>query len=103
MEDQVARIEKSYRWALGDGRGGHISVADDGRAVLVGRFGTGKIEAEVFSGTTGETGEIQAQKWVRKNLDADAEFAEDPYLDLVTWLLQIGDNGESDIGATQRN
>jgi len=86
MSNSTVQIVKCY--AHNGGPGGHISVTDDGRAVLVCPLGEGDFPAKVFEGSSDETAEVQAQNYVHENFDKDAEFFDDSYLDLITWILQ---------------
>jgi hypothetical protein len=89
MSNPKAKIVRCYAFTLDGGHGGHISVTDDGRAVLVHAIRPdNRIEFEVFSRSADETGEMQARTYVHENIDAEAEFFEEPFLGLATWLLE---------------
>ena len=89
MSSPAVAIVKCYAFTLAGGRGGHISLTKDGRAVLVHlRHTDAQLELLLFSGGSEETAEVQAQRHVREKIDPKAVFFEDPFLDLITWLLQ---------------
>jgi hypothetical protein len=82
-------IKKSYAFTFAGGPGGHISVTDDERAVLVhSRHTDNRIEFQIFVAKPDETAEEQAKKYVLEKIDANAKIFEDPFLDLTNWLLQ---------------
>ena len=90
MNNPGVPIKKCYAFAFEGGPGGHISVTNDGRAVLVHScHPEGKIEFQVFAASPDETAEAQAKRQVRENIDENAEFFDDPFLDLLNWLLQM--------------
>jgi len=89
MSNPGVPIKKCYAFAFEGGTGGHISVTNDGRAVLVHSCNPeGQIEFKVFAASPDETAEAQAERYVRENIDESAEFFDDQYLDLLNWLLQ---------------
>ncbi len=88
MNNPGVPIKKSYAFTCAGGLGGHISLTNDGRAVLVCSLHTdGQIECKVFTPNSDDTAEAQARRHVLENIDAKAEFFEDPFLDLCNWLL----------------
>lgn len=89
MSNPRVQIRKIYTFKVAGGPAGHISITNDGRAILVHlRYTDGQIERQVFTTSQNETAEVQAKKHVLKKIDANAEFFEDPSLDLCNWLLQ---------------
>lgn len=89
MSNPGVPIKKCYAFTFAGGPGGHISVTNDGRAILVNlRHPDGQLEFKVFAASPDETAEAQAERYVRENIDANAEFFDDPFLDLLNWLLQ---------------
>jgi len=89
MNNPGVPIKKSYAFTFAGGPGGHISLTDDGRAILVHLQRTdGKLECQVFTASQDETAEEQAKRYVWENIDAKAKFFEDPFLNLCNWLLQ---------------
>ena len=81
-------IKKSYAFTFKGGPGGHVSLTNDGRAVLVHlRHTDGKLESKVFTTNSDETAEAQARRYVLEKIDPEAKFFEDPFLDLTNWLL----------------
>lgn len=89
MSNPGVPIKKCYAFTFEGGPGGHISVTNDGRAILVNlRHPDGQLEFKVFATSPDETAEAQAERYVRENIDANAEFFDDPFLDLINWLLQ---------------
>lgn len=88
MSYPKVHIKKSYAFTFKGGPGGHISLTNDGRVILVHRRHTdGLLELQVFTGDSGETAEKQARRHVLEKIDSEAEFFEDPFLDLTNWLL----------------
>lgn len=89
MNNPGVPIKKSYAFTIEGGPGGHISVTNDERAVLVHlRHTDGQLQCQVFTANQVETAEAQARRHVLENIDAKAEFFEDPFLDLHNWILQ---------------
>lgn len=89
MNNTGVTIKKFYAFTFKGGPGGHISLTNDGRAVLVHlRHTDGQLEHQVFTANSDETAEAQARRHVLENIDPNAEFFEDPFLDLANWLLQ---------------
>ena len=89
MNNPGLPIKKFYAFTFAGGPGGHISITNDGRAVLVHlRHTDGQLECQVFTASPDETAEAQAKRHVWENIDGKAEFFEDPFLDLCNWLLQ---------------
>lgn len=81
-------IKKSYAFTFKGGPGGHISLTNDGRVVLVHlRHTDGLLEWQVFTANSDETAEAQARRHVLEKIDPEAKFFEDPFLDLTNWLL----------------
>ena len=89
MSNPGVTIKKCYAFTFEGGPGGHISVTNDSRAVLVHScHPEDQIEFKVFAASPDETAEAQAERYVRENIDESAEFFDDPFLDLINWLLQ---------------
>lgn len=89
MNNPKVPIRKCYAFTFKGGPGGHISLTDDGRAILVHRRHTdGLLKHQIFIDNPDETAEVQAKRYVLENIDAKAGFFEDPFLDLSNWLLQ---------------
>lgn len=89
MSNPRVTIKKCYAFTFKGGPGGHISVTNDSRAVLVHSCHPGgQIEFQVFAASPDETAEAQAERYVRENIDTNAEFFDDPFIDLLNWLLQ---------------
>jgi hypothetical protein len=83
-------IKRCYAFTFEGGPGGHISLTNDGRAILVHSCNPkSHIEFEVFANNPDETAEAQAKRHVWENIDENAEFFDDPFLDLANWLLQM--------------
>lgn len=88
MRYQGVPFNKSYSFTFSGGLGGHISLTNDGRAVLVYlRQTDGLLECQVFTADSDETAETHARRHVLENIDPEAEFFEDPFIDLTHWLL----------------
>jgi len=89
MKNPVVSIKEYYAFTFAGGPGGHISITDDGRAILVHLKHTdGKLEHKIFTASQDETAEAQARRYVLENIDAKAEFFESPFHDLTLWLLR---------------
>ena len=89
MDNPGVPIKKSYAFTFAGGPGGHVSLTNDGRAILVYLHHTdGRVDFKIFSARPDETAEAQAKSYVWENIDEKAEFFEDPFLDLCNWLLQ---------------
>jgi hypothetical protein len=87
MNNKGVTIKKSYAFTFEGSPGGHISLTNDGRAVLVHLSHTDD-QIKVFTDESGETADEQARKYVLENIDSSADFFEDPFLDLITWILR---------------
>lgn len=84
-------IEKYYSFTFEGGRGGHISVTNNGQAILVHlKYTNAELETRTFIDNENETAEAQARRHVLENIDPTAEFFEDPSDNLAIWLLRNG-------------
>jgi hypothetical protein len=91
MDNLGIKIVKCRGFTFRGDPSGLISVADDGRAVLVHALRRdGAVEPKTFHDSPDDTAEEQAKQYVLDNIDAEAEFFEDMFSDLAIWLLETG-------------
>lgn len=88
MSNSSVSIKKSYPFTCVGGQRGHISLTNDGRTVML-LYNDGIVTFHAFTDCPNETAEDQAKRHVRQNIDTEAQFFEDTFLDLLNWLLQI--------------
>ncbi len=88
MNNPTVSIKKCYGFTCAGGAHGHISLTNDGRAVML-LHNDDQLKFQVFTAHPNETAEAHAKRHVWENIDAEADFFEDRFLDLLNWLLHI--------------